>query len=173
MTNDKLNEPTLDYKYSLTPPSSSNPKRKNHATENVNPLQVEASLDNRIVRRRLSMETDFERFRTDAGLPSHIITNFTVYLPNKTSVDIQIDHETCQKLDVATFIDLLRKEQRTSKPRAMVKEKQRQIQWGPHIYLEDFEGNSIADGGFLPLNSRSPGILILQVGLLVFLLCST
>ena len=60
------------------------------------------------------MEAELESVRTNAGRSSKI-TNFTVYLPNKTSVDNQIDRETCQRLDVITFIDLLRKEQSTSK----------------------------------------------------------
>lgn len=88
---------------------------------------------------------------------------FEVYLPNRTSLQIQLDFDVCQDLTVQRFVALVREEHaKCGCNDAKVKEKQRQIQWGSHVNIEDFEGNILEDGG-LASTEECPRVLLLQV----------
>lgn len=93
---------------------------------------------------------------------SHMF-EFHVYLPNRTSVEVNVVGEKCANLTVQGFVRLVREElSKCSDTR--VKQKQRGILWGDHVHIEDFHGKPVEDGEFaLGHESKVARVLLLYV----------
>ena len=87
--------------------------------------------------------------------------DFVVYLPNRTSVEVQVPMEVCRNLTVQGFVKLVKIELAR---RCDTKVKQRAIVWGKHVKVRDFQGRPVLDGEFASSSESKAGkVLLLYV----------
>lgn len=92
---------------------------------------------------------------------------FHVYLPNRASVELRLSQEKCVSLTEQEFVKLVRSES----TKCSESGKQRQVVWGDHVYIEDFEGRRVRDRQFMSCHeSRTGRVLLLYVSFSAFTL---